>query len=59
MKPAVTKIIEKSVTTKTCTDYFRFEENILRSLNVYYCSSVLGKNKYRLIKAANKKKGHS
>ena len=57
MKPAVTKIIEKSVTTKTCTEYYRSEENILRSLNVYYRSNVLGKQKYMLIRSANKKKG--
>ena len=57
MKPAVTKLLKQSVLTEHCNQYYHSNDNLLRSLNMYYCNNVLGKNKYISIKRANKRKG--
>ena len=33
--------------------FFTSDANLLRSLNIYYCSNVLGKNKYIAVRKAN------
>ena len=57
MKPAVTKVLKESVLTEHCNQYYCSTDNLLRSLNIYYCTNVLGKNKYMEVKKANKRKG--
>ena len=53
-KPAVVKSIEYHVLKTSAKDYCSSEENLLRSLNMYYAHSVLGKRKYLSIRKANK-----
>ena len=54
IKPAVTKIVNESVLSKHCKQFEESEDNLLRSMHVYYCSNVLGKNKYISTRIANK-----
>ena len=56
MKTAVTKVITETVLTTHSKEFFISEDNLLRSLNIYYCSNVLGKNKYISVRKANEKK---
>ena len=56
MKPAITKVISESVLSRECLDFFKSDANLLRSLNIYYCSNVLGKNKYIAVRKANEKR---
>ena len=44
MKPAITKILHEFILNRECLDFHQSEANLIRSLNVYYCSNVLGKN---------------
>jgi len=37
--------------------FYNSEENVLRSLNVYYSSNVMGKSKYKNVRKANKAPG--
>ena len=47
-KLPVTTLIKETVLRRHTRRFYESEENNLRSLNVYYCSNVLGKNKYIL-----------
>ena len=46
--------IEKCCKTKSNRNYYKSEENTLRSLNIYYSYHVMGKQKYINIRKANK-----
>ena len=56
MKSSVTTILSDTIKTEHCKTYYESEANLLRSLNIYYSSSVLGKNKYLSVRRANKTK---
>ena len=56
MKPAIRNAVTSNVLIKHCNQFYRSEENALRSLNIYYCSNVLGKNKYISVRKANARK---
>ena len=56
MKPSITKVLHESVLTTECLDFYKSQANLLRSLNIYYCSNVLGKNKYIAVRRANEKR---
>lgn len=56
VRSPVTKLIKESVLRKHTKDLYDSDENSLRSLNVYYCSNVLGKNKYMAIRKSIRKK---
>ena len=45
MKPALSKVLHEFVLSRHCLEFYTSETNLLRSLNIYYCSNVLGKNK--------------
>ena len=53
-KPAVTKVLKSLILKEHCQNYYNSEQNVLRSLNIYYCSNILGKNKYSSLRRANK-----
>ena len=53
-KQSLINEIEKRVLSEWKNKYYKSEENILRSLNVYYSHNVMGKAKYRAIRKANK-----
>ena len=53
-KPAVVKTLSKKVVSGWSKNFFKSKENMLRSLNVYYCHDVMGKAKYISIRKANK-----
>ena len=56
MKSSVTTILSDTIITGHCKTYYLSEDNLLRSLNIYYSSSVLGKNKYMFVRRANETK---
>ena len=53
MKSSVTTVVRNSVVSEHCKNYYKSEVNLLRSLNIYYSSSVLGKLKYISVRRAN------
>ena len=53
-KPSFVKELEKTILTKKEKEYYESEDNLLRSLNIYYCHSVMGKAKYISNRKANK-----
>ena len=53
-KPSVVKSIKHHVLKSSAKEYCSSEENLLRSLNMYYAHSVLGKRKYLSIRKANR-----
>jgi len=53
-KPSLVKEIEKEILLKWKNEYNKSNENMLRSLNIYYSHNVMGKAKYRAIRKANK-----
>ena len=53
MKPALSKVLHEFVLSRHCLEFYTSETNLLRSLNIYYCSNVLGKNKYISVRKAN------
>ena len=57
LKASITSSIKKKCADKYKTDYFRSQENLLRSVNVYYSHNVIGKRKYMNIKRASKAPG--
>ena len=54
LKATITNSIKKECVDKYKVDYFRSQENLLRSVNVYYSHNVIGKQKYMNIKRASK-----
>ena len=54
LKASITNSIKKKSADKYKVDYFRSQENLLRSVNVYYSHNVIGKQKYMNIKRASK-----
>ena len=52
-KPSFVKELTESCIRKH-SDFYKSEQNILRSLNVYYSSNVMGKRKYLNVRKANK-----
>ena len=54
LKAGITSSIKKKCADKNKTDYFRSQENLLRSMNVNYSHNVIGK---RNIKRASKAPG--
>ena len=55
-KPSFVKELEKVIVTKREKSYYTSEKNLLRSLNIYYSHSVMGKAKYSCNQKANKNK---
>ena len=53
MKPALSKVLHEFVLSRHCLEFYASETNLLRSLNIYYCSNVLGKKKYISVRKAN------
>ena len=53
MKPALSKVLHEFVLSRHCLEFYTSETNLLRSLNIYYCSNVLGKKKYIYVCKAN------
>ena len=41
--------------TRHSKEFIKSEDNLLRYLNIYYCSDVLGKSKYISVRKANEK----
>ena len=54
LRPALKKSLQKSLIRDWSKDFFLSQQNILRSLNVYYAHDVMGKNKYRNVRRANR-----
>ena len=54
MKGCVVGELKGMFLKENCITFYKSEENKLRSLSVYYCSHVLGKNKYKSVRKANK-----
>ena len=54
LKDSIKNSIKKKCADKHKVDYFRSQENLLRSVNVYYSHNVTGKRKYMNIKRASK-----
>ena len=54
-KPAVVKKITNICKSKIFYNYYTSQDNILRSLSIYYSHSVMGKRKYLNVRKANKK----
>ena len=52
LKDSVKNSIKKKCADKYKVDYFRSQENLLRSVNLYYSHNVIGKRKYMNIKPA-------
>ena len=40
MKPTITKVLHEFVLNGECLDLFQSEANLIRSLDIYYCSNV-------------------
>ena len=57
LKPSTTNSIKKKCADKYKVDYFRSQENLLRSVNVFYSHNVIGKRKYMNIKRGSKAPG--
>ena len=57
LEASTTSSIKKNCADKYKTDYFRSQENLLRSVNVHYSHNVIGKRKYMNIKRASKAQG--
>ena len=57
LKASITNSIKKKCADKCKVHYFRSQENLLRSVNVYYSHNVIGKKKYINIKRASKAPG--
>ena len=53
-KPSFVKSIKEVVIKQFSKEYYASEENLLRSLNVYYSHNVLGKRKYLSIRKASR-----
>ena len=53
-KPALIKELKISVMKEWTKNTFKSKENMLRSLNTYYCHDVMGKRKYINLRKANK-----
>ena len=56
MIPSITMVLHEFVLNREYLDFYQSEANLIRSLNIYYCSNVLGKNKYIAIRKANEKR---
>ena len=52
-KSSLSSELKKNVISEWSKGYIKSEENILRSLNIYYCHNVMGKAKYLNIRKAN------
>ena len=52
-KPAFVKRMSKKCVDSWSKDYYLSNENILRSLNIYYSKNVMGKRKYLCMRRAN------
>ena len=46
LNPPATSTMTATILKEFSCKMYNSEENALRSLNIYYCSNVLGKNKY-------------
>ena len=57
LKASNTNSNKKNCADKYKLDYFRSQENLLCSVNVYYSNNVIGKQKYMNIKRASKATG--
>ena len=57
LKASIASSIKKRCADKYKTDYFRSQENLLRSVNVCYSHNVIGKRKYMNNKRASKAPG--
>ena len=53
-KPSFVKELQNETISKKRKEYSKSTKNILRSLNIYYSHSVMGKAKYICIRKANK-----
>jgi len=53
-KESLVKAIKTSVVKDNIATYYESQENVLRSINVYYNQDILGKRKYESIRSANK-----
>ena len=56
-KTSLTRDIKKQSTTLSKTEYYSSNDNLLRSMNVYYSQEVLGKRNYMAKRKANKTPG--
>ena len=54
LRPALKKCLQKSAIHHWLKDFFLSQQNILRSLNVYYAHDVKRKNKYLNVRRANR-----
>ena len=57
LKASIINSIYKKCADKYKVDYFRSQENLLCSVNVYYSHNVIGKRKYMNIKRTTKAPG--
>ena len=53
-KPSFVNELSQSCIRKHNKDFYNSEQNLLRSLNVYYSSNVMGKRKFLSVRKANK-----
>ena len=53
-KQSVVNQIENNVIYRWKNEYYQSDENILKSLNVYYGQDVMGKAKYKATRKANR-----
>ena len=53
-KSSVARHVTDLAVRNMSKDYYQSEDNILRSMNTYYCHNVMGKSKYLNIRKANK-----
>ena len=53
-KTSVSNTIVKKYDTNFCSDYYKSNNNLLCSLNIYYSYSVMGKRKYIILLKADK-----
>jgi len=56
-KKSLSKTISEKCIKQHNKTFYNSEENVLRSLNVYYSSNVMGKSKYKNVRKANKAPG--
>lgn len=54
-KKSVVKCITENVVGNWSRQYYKSDENLMRSINVYYSHHVMGKAKYLSLRKANKK----
>ena len=54
LKKSVSNAVLKKCETSFCSDYYKSNNNLLRSVNIYYSYNVMQKRKYISLRKANK-----